>query len=204
MSIYDSIGSYLFWAPWIGLIALISPLLFIAWGWRIFPTLRWLWVLLPLCVSTLLILASPLFIYLLVVFDLLALSVVVLDLLTDYGVDDVEIIIATSVHRRMKDWEVRHIVGDKIFNAYWPKKLYNHDADDPQGMKYVGETELGEKVILNKQAVESDLIGYALTGADGGVVAVTDEAQPIRDHDGSLHRMAGIVRIDPQSLRTAS
>ena len=85
MSIYDSIGSYLFWAPWLGLIALISPLLFIAWGWRIFPTLRWLWVLLPLCVSTLLILASPLFIYLLVVFDLLALSVVVLDLLTITG-----------------------------------------------------------------------------------------------------------------------
>lgn len=53
-------------------------------------------------------------------------------------------------------------------------------------------------------AVESELIGYALNGADGAVVTVTDEARPIRDYDGSLHRMAGIVRIDPQSLRTAS
>ena len=85
MSIYDSIGTTLFWAPWIGLITLISPLLIIAWGWRIFPTVRWLWLLLPLCSSTLLILISPLFIYLLVVFDLLALSVVVLDLLTITG-----------------------------------------------------------------------------------------------------------------------
>jgi lactate racemase len=57
---------------------------------------------------------------------------VVLALLADYGVDDVDIIIATSVHRKMTGPEVRHIVGDKIFNAYWPKRLYNHDAEDPQ------------------------------------------------------------------------
>ena len=29
-------------------------------------------------------------------------------------------IIATSVHRRMTGPEMRHIVGDKIFNAYYP------------------------------------------------------------------------------------
>src|SRR5262249_45719614 len=46
---------------------------------------------------------------------------IVLDLVSDYGVDDVEIIIATSVHRRMTAAEVRHIVGDRIFAAYWPK-----------------------------------------------------------------------------------
>src|SRR5579885_2176233 len=55
---------------------------------------------------------------------------IVLDLLADHGVDDVELIIATSVHRRMKAAEVRHVVGDKSVNAYWPKKLYNHDAEN--------------------------------------------------------------------------
>src|SRR6478609_5898333 len=40
---------------------------------------------------------------------------IVLALLADHGVDDVEIIIATSLHRRMTASEVRHIVGDKIF-----------------------------------------------------------------------------------------
>ncbi len=85
MSIYDTIGTYLFWAPWLGLVALISPLLIIAWGWRIFPTERWLWLLLPLCALTLLILLSPLFIYFIVVFDLMTLSTVVLDLLTITG-----------------------------------------------------------------------------------------------------------------------
>lgn len=85
MSIYDTIGINLFWAPWIGLIVLIMPLLLIAWIWRIFPTSRWSWLLLPLCASTLLILLSPLFIYFIVLFDLLVVSVVVIDLLTISG-----------------------------------------------------------------------------------------------------------------------
>ncbi|MDC0749578.1 lactate racemase domain-containing protein [Polyangium mundeleinium] len=96
---------------------------------------------------------------------------IVLDLLADYGVDDVEIIVATSVHRRMKDWELRHVVGDKIFNAFWPKRLYNHDAENLANMKYLGTTEEGEEVELNRRAVESDLIIYVnlnLVPMDGG------------------------------------
>jgi hypothetical protein len=96
---------------------------------------------------------------------------IVLQMLADYGVEDFEMIIATSVHRRMTGPEVRHIVGDKIFNAYWPKRLYNHDAEDPKGMKEVGTTEEGEVVELNKKAVESDLVIYVnlnFVPMDGG------------------------------------
>jgi hypothetical protein len=96
---------------------------------------------------------------------------IVLDLLNDHGVDDVEIIIATSVHRRMKDWEIRHVVGDKIFDAYWPKKLYNHDGENLANMTYIGSTELGEEVELNKRAVDSDLVIYVnlnFVPMDGG------------------------------------
>lgn len=101
---------------------------------------------------------------------------IVLQLLADHGVDDVEMIIATSVHRRMTGDEVRHMVGDKIFDAYWPHRLYNHDAEDPNGMKEVGRTEHGEVVELNKKAVESDLIIYVnlnFVPMDGGHKSVT-------------------------------
>jgi nickel-dependent lactate racemase len=101
---------------------------------------------------------------------------IVLAMLADHGVEDVEIIIATSVHRRMTGEEVRHVVGDRIFNAYWPDRLYNHDAEDPKGMKYVGTTEQGEVVELNKKAVESDLLIYVnlnLVPMDGGHKSVT-------------------------------
>lgn len=96
---------------------------------------------------------------------------VVLDLLADHGVDDVELIVATSVHRKMKDFEVRHMVGDRIFDRFWPKKLYNHDAENRDGMKYVGTTDEGEEVELNRRAVESDLVIYVnlnLVPMDGG------------------------------------
>src|SRR5579872_7358508 len=69
---------------------------------------------------------------------------VVLEILADHGVEDVEMIIATSIHRRMTGPEVRHVVGDRIFNAYWPDRLYNHDAEDPKGMVTIGTTDHGE------------------------------------------------------------
>jgi nickel-dependent lactate racemase len=96
---------------------------------------------------------------------------IVLGMLADYGVEDVEIIIATSIHRRMTAEEVRHVVGDRIFRAYWPDRLYNHDAEDTNGMKYVGTTEHGEVVELNRRAVEADLIIYVnvnFVPMDGG------------------------------------
>ncbi len=101
---------------------------------------------------------------------------IVLEQLADYGVDDVEIIIATSLHRRMTGPEVRHMVGDRIFDAYWPTRLYNHDAEDPKGMKEVGTTDHGEVVELNRKAVESDLLIYVnlnLVPMDGGHKSVT-------------------------------
>ncbi len=101
---------------------------------------------------------------------------VVLEMLADHGVEDVEMIIATSVHRRMTGEEIRHIVGDKIFKAYYPDRLYNHDAEDPKGMKEVGTTEQGEVVELNRKAVESDLVIYVnlnLVPMDGGHKSVT-------------------------------
>jgi nickel-dependent lactate racemase len=101
---------------------------------------------------------------------------VVLSTLADHGVEDVEMIIATSVHRRMTGDEVRHMVGDRIYNAYWPKRLYNHDAEDPKGMKEVGTTDAGEVVELNRRAVEADLVIYVnlnFVPMDGGHKSVS-------------------------------
>lgn len=96
---------------------------------------------------------------------------IVLQLLADYGVDDYQICIATSFHRRMTGPEVRHIVGDKIFNAHWPKRLYNHDAEKPNGLTFIGHTDAGEVVEINSEAAKSDLVIYVnlnLVPMDGG------------------------------------
>ncbi|MEK7704331.1 MAG: lactate racemase domain-containing protein [Myxococcota bacterium] len=96
---------------------------------------------------------------------------VVLQMLADYAVDDIHIIVATGLHRRMTASEVRHMVGDHIFEGYWPDRLYNHDGEDPDGIVHLGTTDAGEHVELNRRAVESDLIIYVninLVPMDGG------------------------------------
>ncbi len=103
-------------------------------------------------------------------------TTIVLDLLADHGVDDVEIIIATSFHRRMKEREIRHILGDRIVDRFWPKKLYNHDAEAPDGLTHIGETDHGEIVEINRRAADSDLIVYVnlnFVPMDGGHKSVS-------------------------------
>src|SRR5579875_35665 len=100
---------------------------------------------------------------------------IVLKLLAEKGVDDFQIIIATSYHRRMTAAEIRHAVGNQIFSRFYPDKLYNHDGEDPNGMVELGTTDHGEKVRINRRAAESDLLIYVninLVPMDGGSKSV--------------------------------
>jgi lactate racemase len=96
----------------------------------------------------------------------------VLDMAAEAGVDDVHLIAALALHRRMTEAELRHCLGDRIYDAFAPRGLlYNHDAEDPDGMAFLGETEEGEEVEINKRAAESDLVVYVnvnLVSMDGG------------------------------------
>ncbi len=87
------------------------------------------------------------------------------------GVTDIVLVCAICLHRRCTSAEIKHFVGPAIFKRFWPERLYNHDAEDPDGNIYLGETEEGEDVELNRRAVESDLLIYVninLTTMDGG------------------------------------
>ena len=96
----------------------------------------------------------------------------VLDLAANAGVDDVHLIAALALHRRMTEAELRHAVGDRVYDAFAPHgQLYNFDAEDPDGLSHLGETDHGEEVVISKRAVESDLIVYVninLVSMDGG------------------------------------
>ena len=61
----------------------------------------------------------------------------VLTLAAAAGVDDVELIVATALHRRMTAEEIRHVVGERVFRSFWPDgKLYNFDAEDPENLAH--------------------------------------------------------------------
>ncbi len=96
---------------------------------------------------------------------------VLLELLADSGVDDVHLIVALGLHRRMTDGELRRTVGSRIFEAFHPDRLYQHDGEDPDGLVSLGTTRRGEKVVVNRRAAESDLLVYVnlnLVPMDGG------------------------------------
>jgi len=96
----------------------------------------------------------------------------VLDLAAEAGVDDVHLIAALALHRRMTEPELRHAVGDRVYEAFAPHDmLYNHDAEDPDGMVILGHTDKGEAVQMSRRAAESDLVVYVninLVSMDGG------------------------------------
>jgi hypothetical protein len=96
----------------------------------------------------------------------------VLDLAARAGVDDVVLIAALALHRRMTEAELRHALGDRIYDAFAPYGLLTqHDAEDPTNLVHLGVTEAGEDVELNRRAVESDLLVYVninLVAMDGG------------------------------------
>jgi hypothetical protein len=96
---------------------------------------------------------------------------VVLERLDRAGVTDVHLIVAICLHRRMTPGEIGRMVGGKIFRRFFPDRLYNHDAEDPEGNVHLGTTTTGEDVELSRRAVESDLLIYVnlnLVTMDGG------------------------------------
>lgn len=96
----------------------------------------------------------------------------VLDLAAEAGVDDVVLVAALALHRRMTGSELRHALGSRIFDAFAPEgRLTQHDAEDPSNLIHLGRTDAGEDVELNKRAATSDLLVYVninLVAMDGG------------------------------------
>ncbi|CAG4925752.1 MULTISPECIES: lactate racemase domain-containing protein [Acidithrix] len=88
------------------------------------------------------------------------------------GVEDVVLIAALALHRRMTESELRHAVGDRVYDSFYPRGLLlQHDAEDPKGLSFIGLTPQGEEVEISKRAAESDLIVYVnvnLVSMDGG------------------------------------
>jgi len=120
---------------------------------------------------------------------------IVLDMLAGHGVDDVHIIIANSLHRKMTAWEMKRMVGQRIFDAYYPDRYYNHDAEWKDGMMKIGETRHKEPLSLNRRAAESDLLIYCninFVPMDGGHKSV---AVGLCDYE-SLR-----AHHDPQTIR---
>ncbi len=87
------------------------------------------------------------------------------------GVDDVELVAANALHRRMTPDELQRIVGERVFRSFWPDRLRNFDAEDPDDLEFIGTTDRNEEVEISRRAATSDLLVYVninLVAMDGG------------------------------------
>jgi hypothetical protein len=104
------------------------------------------------------------------------------------GVEDIHLIAALGLHRRMTEAELRHCLGEKIMSRYYPDRLYNYDAEEPDGNVVIGQTDLGEEVSVSRRIAESDLLVYVNVNfipMDGGHKSVHTGLAPyssIRHH----------------------
>jgi Lactate racemase N-terminal domain len=91
------------------------------------------------------------------------------------GVDDVALVSANGLNRRMTAAELEYLVGERVFRSFYADGLLtNHDAEDADNLTTVGSTAAGE-IALNARAASSDLLIFVhLVGAPrgGGVAEV--------------------------------
>ena len=102
----------------------------------------------------------------------------VLDLAAEAGVDDVHIIAALGLHRRMHEYELRHALSNHVYEHVPPTHgtLYQHDAEDLDNLTVIGTTPEGEVLEISKRAADSDLIIYVNINSvamDGGWKSIT-------------------------------
>ena len=83
--------------------------------------------------------------------------------------------------------------------------MYNHDAEDPDGIVSLGQTEDGEEVEINRRAVESDLVIYVninLVTMDGGHKSVPvglGTYKTVRHHHNVRTMMTSRSYMDPST-----
>ncbi len=77
---------------------------------------------------------------------------------------DVRLICANALHRKFRMSELEKILGWEIIEAYGDR-ITCHDAEDKENIVYLGETENGYEVEVNRAVAESDLVIYVNTFA---------------------------------------
>ena len=97
-----------------------------------------------------------------------------LDELYASGVEkkDILLLISNGLHPRATVPEMRTILGDEIFNEFYPSnQITSHDSEDYDHLVDLGNTPWGDHVIMNKYVYDADvaiLIGHTLGNPYGG------------------------------------
>ncbi len=87
--------------------------------------------------------------------------------------EQILILVATGTHRPLTMDELRSMLDPRIFAT--KIEIRNHDCEDPESLVYLGETQRGTRVYINRYYMEADLKiltglveSHFMAGASGG------------------------------------
>jgi alkylation response protein AidB-like acyl-CoA dehydrogenase len=90
----------------------------------------------------------------------------VLELAARRGVDDVKLVVANSLHRRMTPAEIKRIVGERVFRSFWPESLTNFDAEDPDaGIQTIARQQGDSLIVTGEKHYTTNGTGWDGRGA---------------------------------------
>ena len=86
------------------------------------------------------------------------------------AIEDVTLVCAIGLHRKNTVEEWRDYLGDRIVEAFWPDRLINHDAEDPDLCEF-GTDQMGNAIQCNRLIADADIaivIGHCAGNPYGG------------------------------------
>lgn len=94
-----------------------------------------------------------------------------------YHVEDILVLVATGMHREMREDELKAMIDERVFSL--GVKVVNHLPKDESRLTYVGTTERGTKAMIDTLYVNADLKiatglveSHFMAGASGGRKAI--------------------------------
>lgn len=137
-----------------------------------------------------------------------------IELLHDYSVFNSQIIIliATGLHRKSSEEELKRMIGNKLFGKI---KVVNHDATNKEDLSFLGTTKDQIPIYINKHYYESDLkiiTGYVephfFFGFSGGAKSIvpgiagvkTIQANHSAENIASPYARFGVYENNPMAI----
>ncbi len=85
---------------------------------------------------------------------------ITLGFLEEAGLDEFRIVIARGLNRRMTPGEIRRMLGNALYERFYPERILQHDAENPAELKTLSDPTSGVAIDLNRRVADSDLILY--------------------------------------------
>ncbi len=131
---------------------------------------------------------------------------VLLEELEKIGVDRqrIRLVCAVGLHRKWTTRELSTFLGDDIAYRWGPSKLFNHDAEDRDGLVFLGETKRGMEVEVSRLVTDSDQFIYVsnpwspFNGGWKSAVVGLSSYRSIRHHHRPYPRASGKSTMDPE------